>query len=310
MSHQNPSPHEKIAQLAGVVPPLLTPLADGELDTLGLERLIEYVLCADVGGLFVLGTTGEGPALSRASREAIVSESVAIVAGRVPVLAGVSDASLSDAVEAAHWAAECGADAVVATPPFYFPLEQDELVAWYRALAERSPLPLMLYNFTALAKTRITPEAAQRLMDVENIAGVKDSDGDMNVFAQFCRQAQQRPGWRVFVGPEHLLADAVRMGAHGGVAGGANLRPQLFVDFYQAAVDGRHDDVAALREQIVEMHRAVYGPVVTCGSVVRGLKHALAEEEICSAESTWDLGPKRRNPLRADSDTAMPKRDV
>ena len=277
-----------ISQLAGVVPPLLTPLAGGELDTLGLERLIEFVLSADVGGLFVLGTTGEGPALSSVSRQAVVSESVAIVAGRRPVLVGISDASLSDAVDSAIWAAECGADAIVATPPFYFPLDQDGLVAWYQTLAECSPLPLMLYNFTGLAKTSITPQACRRLMDVENIVGVKDSDGDMDVFAQFCEQAKQREGWRVFVGPEHLLADAVMMGAHGGVAGGANLRPQLFVDFYRAAVQGRHDDVEQIRQQIAEMHQTVYGPNVTCQTVVCGLKAALEREGICPAESTWD----------------------
>ena len=277
-------------QLCGVIPPLVTPLLEGaELDRDGLECLLEHVLSAEMAGLFVLGTTGEGPALPPSTRRAVVEETLAIATGGVPVFVGVSDASLRDAIAAANHACDAGAAAVVATPPFYFPLSQTEVAEWFEAFASASPLPVMLYNFSALAKTKLAPETVTRLMQCENIIGVKDSDGDMDVFAVFCQLAKSRPDWRVFIGPEHLLSDAVSLGAHGGVAGGANVAPQLFVDFYQAAAAGDVERTRRLRAEVGAMHRSVYGAEINFRSVVTGIKRWLAEENICDALSVWDF---------------------
>ncbi|MCA9176071.1 MAG: dihydrodipicolinate synthase family protein [Planctomycetales bacterium] len=289
---------ELVSRLHGVIPPLATPLRNGRLDTLGLERLIEYVLCAPVNGLFVLGTTGEGPALPSRVRRQVVQESVPIVNGRLPVIVGVSDSSLADAIESAEFAAAVGADAIAATPPYYFPLSQAGLVQWYSELANGSPLPLLLYNFPFLAKSHLELETVARLMDVDNIIGIKDSHGDLDTFAKFCEQSRQREDWRVFIGPEEKLADAIALGADGGVCGGANLRPQLFVDFYEAALAARQAEAGgkdAAQKRVEDVRRAVlqlaadtYGSPISCESVIRGLKRKLAEAGICSAESTWD----------------------
>ena len=112
--------------LSGIVPPLVTPLlASDRLDIAGLERLVEHVIAGGVQGLFILGTTGEGPSLSQALRRELITRVTTLAAGRLPVLVGISDAAVADSVALAAHAAEQGAAAVVAAPPFYFPAAVD-----------------------------------------------------------------------------------------------------------------------------------------------------------------------------------------
>ncbi len=117
-----------VPRFRGIIPPLATPLVDrNTLDVSGLERLVEHVLGGGVHGLFVLGTTGEGPALPPGVRREVVDRTIRQVAGRVPVLVGISDTVLAESVALATFAADCGAAAVVAAPPYYFPAGQEPL---------------------------------------------------------------------------------------------------------------------------------------------------------------------------------------
>src|SRR5690348_11181528 len=114
--------------LRGIVPPMVTPLNDrDELDRAGVDRLIEHQIAAGVAGLFILGTTGEGPSLSYRLRYELVERTCEVVAGRVPVLVGITDTSVVEALELAEFAKGAGADAVVAAPPYYFALGQEDV---------------------------------------------------------------------------------------------------------------------------------------------------------------------------------------
>src|SRR5262245_51773943 len=116
------------APLAGIFPPIVTPLRDRDtLDVDALERLIEHVLGGGVDGLFLLGSTGEGPGLSHRLRMDVVERGCRVVAGRVPVLVGVTDTSFAESLRLASCAAAAGAQAVVLAPPSYFPASQEEL---------------------------------------------------------------------------------------------------------------------------------------------------------------------------------------
>ena len=120
--------------LRGIIPPLATPLSDRDrLDLPGLERLIEHVLAGGVHGLFLLGTTGEAPGLSHRLRCELIERACAQVAGRVPVLVGVSDTAFVESVELAEHAADAVAHAVVLAPPYYFPAGQAELAGYVDA---------------------------------------------------------------------------------------------------------------------------------------------------------------------------------
>jgi dihydrodipicolinate synthase/N-acetylneuraminate lyase len=266
---------------SGIIPPLVTPLTGrDELDVAGLERLVERVLAGGVHGLFVLGTTGEGPVLSHRLQREVVRRVCRQVSGRVPVLVGATDPAAAETVALARYAADEGAAAAVVAPPYYFLPSQSELADYFDGLARELPLPLVAYNIPALVRASIDPETALRLRDCENVVAFKDSSGDMGYFARVVEVAKGRPGWPVFVGPEHLLADAVAVGGFGGVSGGANIDPKLFVDWFEAARAGDAEAEAACRRRAARLGR-LYETGYGSMGVVKALKCALAELGVC-----------------------------
>lgn len=268
--------------LCGVIPPLLTPLLDTDtLDVEGLERLIEHVLAGGVHGLFLLGTTGEGPCLSYRLRRELVERSCRQTSFRTPILVGVTETVLSEMATFARHAADVGVHALVVAPPYYLPPNQEELLAWVDDLLFASPLPLYLYNMPGLCKVKFDVDTVRRLRDRERILGVKDSSGDMVGFHRLLEVARERPDWSVLMGPEELLGEAMLMGAHGGVSGGANLHPRLYVALAEAAARG---DLAAVRRRQAEVLQLgrIYRVSRSGSPIIVGLKAALAAQGVCS----------------------------
>src|SRR5581483_32807 len=275
----------------GIVPPLATPLRDRDaLDHDGLARLVERLVNAGVAGLFVLGTTGEGPALGYRLRYELVERTCELAAGRIPVLVGVTDTALGEVVALAQFAEGAGAAAVVAAPPYYFPAEPAEVTTYYECLVRESPLPLLLYNIPICTRTAVGLETVRACADMPGVAGVKDSSGDLDYFREVLAIRARRPDWTVLMGPEHLTAQAVRLGADGGVNGGANLAPRLFVDLYRAAAAGDSDRVAPLQRQ-VERLGAVYGHGAPVAGVIRGIKYGLALLGVCGERLAEPMRP-------------------
>jgi 2-dehydro-3-deoxy-D-pentonate aldolase len=267
--------------LEGIVPPMVTPLCERDtLDIAGLERLIEHILGGGVHGLFICGTTGEAPSLGYRLRRELIERTCRQVGDRVPVLVGITDTAFVESVEMAKFAADRGAKALVLAPPYYFPVGQPELVEYIRHLLVELPLPTFLYNMPMMTKVSIEPETVRQLLDEPRIAGVKDSSGDLDYFDRLLKVAKGRPDWSVLVGPEHLLAETVRRGGNGGVCGGANLHPRLFVDVYEAAKRGDAARVAELQDQVLELGK-IYQVGRHASAVVKGLKCALALVGLC-----------------------------
>jgi 4-hydroxy-tetrahydrodipicolinate synthase len=278
--------------LRGIIPPMVTPLSDPDrLDHQGLERLIEHILAGGVHGLFILGTCGEGPSLSHRLRCELIEATVERVAGRVPVLVGITESSPPEAIDLAGFAGDAGAHAVVCAPPFYFPASQDELVDYFLHLAGQVALPLVLYNLPGLTKTPLAVETVSRLLPVDKIIGIKDSSGDLTHLNRLCLLAEQRPGWSVFVGPEELLAQAVFAGAQGGVCGGANVFPRLYVELYETAARGDFARAAALHREVMRVSQDLYPAGAGAAGVIRGLKMALSYLGVCPDRVARPLRP-------------------
>ncbi|WP_425618665.1 dihydrodipicolinate synthase family protein [Anatilimnocola sp. NA78] len=277
--------------LRGIVPPLVTPLADrGELDRAALARIIERMIEAGVAGIFVLGTTGEAPALDYRLRYELVEAASEIIAGRVPMLVGVTDPSLTEALDLAQHAAASGASAIVAAPPYYFPLQQRDLLRYFTLLAEQSPLPLFLYNMPACVKVEISIATTEACTRLPNVCGVKDSGGSLDHFRQLLELRSLRPDWSVLIGPEHLLAQSVLMGGDGGVNGGANLQPRLFVEWYEAAVARDSSRVLELGDKVQTLGQ-IYKQADEFMAVVRGLKCALSLAGLCDERLAEPIQP-------------------
>lgn len=273
--------------LRGIVPPMATPLRNrDELDVEGTERLVDRLLANGVAGIFLLGTTGEGPAISYRLRYELVERVCEQVAGRVPVMVAVSDPSLAESIDLATRAADVGATAIVAAPPYYFPMTTEEVSDYFTELAANSPLPLILYNMPTCTKISLAPETIQRCLQIDNIVGIKDSSGDLDYFDQLVTMANARADWTILVGPEHLVGETVARGGHGGVCGGANIHPRLFVDLYQAAADKNTKQVDLLQEQVLklgEIYQVSGGAsaiikAVKCGLSLLGLTEAFVSE--------------------------------
>lgn len=276
-------------RFGGIIPPLATPLIDRDtLDVGGLERLVEHVVGGGVHGLFVLGTTGEGPALPPPLRRSVIERTIRQVAGRVPVLVGITDTVLADSLALARCAADCGAAGVVAAPPYYFPVGQGPLEAWARGLVAGLPLPLLLYNMPEMVKVVLGPALVQRLADLPGIIGLKDSGGDLETFAAYAAIVRaDRPDWTLLIGPEQMLPEAHALGGDGGVCGGANVVPRLFVALHAALERGDRTQAGDLQRQVLSLGR-IYAVGTEPGRVIVGVKAALAGLGICgTASAAW-----------------------
>ncbi len=260
---------------------MVTPLRDRDsLDVPGLERVIERLLTGGVHGLFILGTTGEAPSLSHRLRRELITRSCRQVGNRVPVLVGITDTSFVESIEIARHAADAGARALVTSAPYYFPAGQPELLEYIEHLLAELPLPLFLYNMPAMTKTPFELDTVARLLDQEKIIGVKDSSGDFGYFEKLVELARQRPDWSVLVGPEHLLANALGCGGHGGVNAGAHICPQLFVGVYEAALRGDDTRVTELQERVIQLGQ-IYKVGRHASAVIKGIKCSLSLLGVC-----------------------------
>ncbi len=261
---------------------MITPLrARDELDVAGLERLIEHILAGGVNGLFILGTTGEGPSLSYRLRRELIERVCRQVNQRVPVLVGITDTAFVESVNVAHCATDAGANAVVLAPPYYLPEAQPELSEYLDHLVPELPLPLFIYNMPALTKVHFELETIRRALDNPRIIGFKDSSGDLNYFEQAVELIQQRPDWSVLIGPEEKLLASLQLGGSGGVSGGANLFPKLYVKVIEAHRAGDLDRAQTLQNQIQRISDSFYHIGKYSSSIIKGIKCALACQGIC-----------------------------
>lgn len=267
----------------GIIPPMITPLNNqNDLDFESTEKLIDHILNGGVHGLFILGTTGEGPSLSYEIRYELTKFACQQVNGRVPLLVGITDTSFAESVRLAEHAASWGANAVVAAPPYYFTANQQELIGYYQELAEKSPIPVFLYNMPSHTKLNFAPETVKILSEHPNITGFKDSSGDVIYFQKVLSLLKNQADFPVFVGPEEILMQTLLSGGHGGVNGGANMFPKLYVAMYEAALAKDLERMTSLQDKILQISSKLYTIGNSPAKYLKGVKCALSILGICN----------------------------
>jgi len=263
---------------------MVTPLAGPDaLDITGLERLVEHIIAGGVHGLFVLGTTGEGPALSYRLRREVIQRTCAQVANRIPLLVGTIDTAEPEILALAQVAAEAGAHSIVVAPPYYLALSQSDLIRTVESIARQSPLPMFIYNVPNPSLLRFSLQTLKICADIPGVIGFKDSSGDVNFLHQTLECFRDRPEFSILVGPEPLLANSLLSGGHGGVSGGANVFPELYVALYNAYCEGRLEDMWRLQVQVDEFTKRVYATGEPESSLLRGMKCCLSVLGICKS---------------------------
>jgi len=261
---------------------MITPLSSPDtLDVEGTERLAEHLITGGVQGIFILGSTGEGTSLAFGLQRQLIETTVQQTSGRVPVFVGITDTCFANSLALASVATDLGADAVVASAPCYFQIAQPEMLDYFHKLIAELPLPLMLYNMPGLTKVSFEPDTVRQLLQYEKIIGIKDSSGDLSVAVDYVKIVAERPDWTLMTGPEEILAEAIKIGVQGGVCGGANLFPRLFVDLYEAAVRKDSGQVEMLHNAVMQLGKILYGVGQYSSAYMKGLKCALSCLEIC-----------------------------
>ena len=289
-------------KLDGIIVPLITPLkSDEAIDEPGLEKLVEHVIAGGVSGIFLLGSSGEGPALSDAVKERLVRLVATQAKNRVAVLVGAFSVGTRQTIDLARRLLQNGGDVAVLVAPFYFSQTQDEIAAHISTVARALDVPTMFYNIPQMVKTMIEPETAAKIAQTHEVIAIKDSWGDMTRFQRTLAIKHTRPDFGVYQGAEGVAALSIARGANGAVLGLANVAPKLCVDLYNAAKSGDLERAWKLQEQLM-----VLWQLHTHGQWLPCLKMAVNQLGICEPHASAPFTPITaegiaaiRNDLRA-----------
>ena len=218
--------------IRGVIPPILTPVdAEDRVDETGLKRVIDHVLAGGVHGILSLGSNGEFFALAPEEQERAASITIEHVKGRVPVYFGIGAIATKECVRQARLAEKLRAQAITILPPMFLCPNDDELYTHFRTVAESTDLPMLLYNNPDRMRVGISASLIERLADVPNIVGMKDSSGDLSLTAEFIRRTRHK-GFKVMAGRDLMILATLVYGGVGCVAATANIVPGLVVCIY------------------------------------------------------------------------------
>ena len=227
-----------VSFIRGVISPLITPVDREErVAEKGLRNLIEHVLRGGVHGVFVIGSTGEFYGIDIEEKKRAVEITINQVQGRVPVYVGASAITTRECVKLAKMAESAGAQAItVLTPMFINPSEQ-ELQKHFITIAEATSLPMLVYNNPNRTGINLSANFIERLADVPNIIGVKDSSGDLTLTSEYIRRTREK-GFRVLAGRDTMILAILAYGGYGCVAATSNVAPALVVEIYEKFMAG------------------------------------------------------------------------
>ncbi|WP_046301947.1 dihydrodipicolinate synthase family protein [Mycobacterium sp. UM_Kg27] len=237
------------AQLSGVIGYPVTPFRDGGIDTTVLTTVIDRLVEAGVHAIAPLGSTGELAYLDEVEFETCVDASIAAVAGRLPVLVGVSDLTTARTVRRARYAAQAGADAVMVSPVSYWKLSEREITAHYRAVSDAIDIDIVAYNNPATSGIDMSPDLLVAMFEgIEHVTMVKESTGDLSRMLRIATLSDGRLPF--FNGSNPLVLEALRAGAAGWCTAAPNLRPQPCLDLYTAVTAGELDKSQACYDNL------------------------------------------------------------
>ena len=219
-----------------------------------MERYINWLIESGIQGLYPNGSTGEFVRLSWEERQDVVRLICEVNQGRVPVLAGASEANLRDVLKMAEFYASInGVDAISLVPPYYYKISDESLFEYFAEIAQESPLDILLYNIPQFTQ-EISLDLMERLLPYERIFGTKDSSRDQpRLINTMHRLRAVRPDYVVLVGCEEMLLPSVMMGASGGTIATSGIIPEVIVELYDKARAGDIERARTLQYRILDL---------------------------------------------------------
>lgn len=291
-----------IPSLHGIIPPATTPFGKtGEIDFEAVERQVNWLVDNEVHGVAAGGSTGEGHTLNVQEFRELIETTVRAANGRIPVVAGIIVDSTRDAIERGRAVADLVIAALQVTPVHYlFRPDDDSMLEHFRIIAEETGLPVIIYN--VVPWSYLAPELLCRIMrEVPGVVGVKQSAGDLKLFADLMIMAQ--PEDLIFCAVDALLYPSYALGARGAIAAILAAAPRACVDLWEAVRKGDHDRARDLHERLLVLWNAMAGDnLPACTKYAQALQgcpalyprapmpEANAQQQVAIRKALRDLG--------------------
>lgn len=243
-------------KLHGIVPPMTTPFdAKGEIEFKHVQPQVDWLIAQGAHGLATGGSTGEGHALDAEELRDLIDATVAATKGRIPVVAGIISDSTRDAIRRGKMVAKSGVVALQVTPVHYlFRPTDDAMLTHFKALTEETGMPVLIYNVVPWAY--LSPQLLTRIMnEVPGVIGVKQSAGDMKLFADLMITANPRN--LIFSAVDALLYSSFTLGAHGAIAAILTAAPRACVELWNATAAGDHKRARSIHEKLLPLWNAM-----------------------------------------------------
>jgi 4-hydroxy-tetrahydrodipicolinate synthase len=267
----------------GVIVPMVTPIgSSGKIDEPAVEKIIRSFIQARVSP-FILGSTGEAPSLSASQKRGLVEASVKAIKKQSLLYVGISSNCLSQSIADGHLFVEMGADILVATPPAYYPMTNNQMIAYFSALAGVLPKPLIIYNMPAMTKHNIPVDVVEVLSRHANIVGLKDSEKDEQRLETLLSKFKNRTDFVYLLGWAAMSVKALTLGASGIVPSTGNVVPVLYrqlVDSIQQGDSGNADRLQHLTNNISRLYQE--GRVLS--ESIPALKVLMSLKKLCGKE--------------------------
>lgn len=249
-----PGGSERSRRFSGIFTPNIVIYdASGGINYKEMERYINWLIDAGIHGLYPNGSTGEFVRLSAQERRDVVKLIAEVNNGRVPILAGASEANVRDVLEMAEFYTEIGADAISLVPPYYYKISEASLYEYFAEIARNSPLDILLYNIPQFTQ-ELTLDIMEDLLAFERIFGTKDSSRDLpRIINTMQRLRRQRPDYVVLNGCEEILLPSIVMGANGGTIATSGIIPEIIVELYDRALAEDLERARELQYRIIPL---------------------------------------------------------
>lgn len=241
----------KTVEIRGIIPPIITPMNEDEsINEAELRNQVNRQIKGGVHGLFPFGTNGEGYILNEAEKRQVLSIVIDETKGRVPVYAGTGCISTKDTIRQSIMAQSLGADVLSIITPSFAAASQNELYEHYKAVAQAVDMPIVLYNIPARTGNALAPSTVARLSKIENIVGAKDSSGNFDNMLQYIEQTRDSGNFAVLSGNDSLILWNLLAGGTGGIAGCANVFPEIMSSIYNYYMAGDLDNARKAQDSI------------------------------------------------------------
>jgi 4-hydroxy-tetrahydrodipicolinate synthase len=243
--------------LSGSLVAIVTPmLADGALDLPRLKSLIDWHVAEGTDGIVIVGTTGESPTVDVAEHCKLIESAVQFTAGRIPVVAGTGGNSTREAIELTRFAKQAGAKYALSVVPYYNKPTQEGLYRHFKAIAESTEIPLILYNVPSRTVADLQNDTVVRLAQVPNVVGIKEATSSVERVTDLMKRVPK--GFLVFSGDDATALSYMLLGARGVISVTANVAPRLMHELCAAARAGKAADAIAINNRLLGLHRNLF----------------------------------------------------